>query len=142
MRIAPLLMRTGGGYGHVPWRPSGPGPAGDLAVTLCAVTDTADLVDVTLNGQPYHPLAVRYPTRVYDELKIATRNLFLDTRQPPLKSVRTRQAVNHAIDRSRIVQLLHGGHSPETVTCQILPTRAGSKRYHLAAAGERPTCPA
>jgi hypothetical protein len=33
---------------------------------------TADLVDITLNGQPYQDLAVQYPTRVYIGLRIAT----------------------------------------------------------------------
>jgi hypothetical protein len=57
---------------------------------LCTVTDAADLVDIAVNGQPHHPLAVRYPAKVYDGLKIATRHLFLNTRQPPFKSVKAR----------------------------------------------------
>jgi ABC-type transport system substrate-binding protein len=88
---------------------------------------TADLVDITLNGQSYRDLAVRYPTRVHPGLKIATSYLFLNTRRPPFTNRKARQAVNYAIDRSRIIRLLHGSGSQETVTCQILP--AGLPAY-------------
>jgi ABC-type transport system substrate-binding protein len=107
--------------------------------------DTADLVDITLNGQPYHPLAVRFPTRVYLGVKVATSYLFLNTRQPPFTSLKARQAVNYAIDRGRIIQFLHGGRSQETVTCQILP--AGPARLpallplHRRAQGRLLACP-
>jgi YVTN family beta-propeller protein len=99
---------------------------------------TADLVDITLNGQPYHPLAVRYPTRVYTGLKIANSYLFLNTRQPPFTSVKARQAVNYAIDRARIIGLLHGSGSQETVTCQMLPAGLpGYQRYCPYTAGPK-----
>jgi YVTN family beta-propeller protein len=99
---------------------------------------TADLVDITLNGQPYHPLAVQYPTRVYPGVKIATSYMFLNTRQPPFTSLKARQAVNYAIDRGRIIRLLHGSGSQETVTCQILPAGLpGYQRYCPYTAGPK-----
>jgi YVTN family beta-propeller protein len=84
------------------------------------IAGRADLVDIGENDQPYHPLAVRYPTRVYSGLKLEDQGLFLNTRQPPFTNIKARQAVNYAIDRARIIQLLHLG-SQAAPTCQILP---------------------
>ena len=59
--------------------------------------------------------------------------LFLNTRQPPFTSLKARQALNYAIDRARIIQLLGlGSPGQATPTCQILP--AGSPSY-------QPYCP-
>jgi YVTN family beta-propeller protein len=93
----------------------------------------ADLVDIGANGQPYRPLAIRYPTRIHSGLKLFTTYLFLNTRQPPFTSLKARQALNYAIDRARISQLLGGFGPPEAApTCQILP--AGFPSY-------QPYCP-
>jgi peptide/nickel transport system substrate-binding protein len=88
----------------------------------------ADIADLSYNGQPYRSLAIRYPTRVHFGLKLATAYLFLNTRQLPFTSLKARQAINYAIDRGRIIQLL-GLVSPAqaTPTCQILP--AGFPSY-------------
>jgi ABC-type transport system substrate-binding protein/DNA-binding SARP family transcriptional activator len=93
----------------------------------------ADLMDISFDGQLYRPLAVRYPTRVHPGLKLITTYLFLNTRQPPFTSLKARQALNYAIDRARIIQLLHLD-SPDqaTPTCQVLP--AGYPSY-------QPYCP-
>jgi peptide/nickel transport system substrate-binding protein len=82
----------------------------------------ADLVDITWNGQPYGPLALRYPTRVHPGVKLFTTGFFLNTRQPPFTSLKARQAVNYAIDRARMIRISHLS-SPDqiAVTCQILP---------------------
>ena len=88
----------------------------------------ADVADISFNGQLYGSLAVRYPTRVHSGLKLATTYLFLDTRQPPFTSVKARQAINFAIDRARIMQLLDLGSPGQAApTCQVLP--AGSPGY-------------
>jgi peptide/nickel transport system substrate-binding protein len=85
------------------------------------IAGRADLVDIAENGQPYHPLAVRYPTRLHPGIKTATNFVFLNTRQPPFTNIKARQAVNYAIDRDRIIQLLNSGPSEDAPTCQILP---------------------
>ena len=79
-------------------------------------------MDISFDGQLYRPLAIRYPTRVHSGLKLTTTYLFLNTRQPPFTSLKARQALNYAIDRARIIQLLHLD-SPDqaTPTCQVLP---------------------
>jgi len=82
----------------------------------------ADLVDISLDGLPYRPLAIRYPARVHTGLPLSTWALFLNTRVPPFTSLKARQAVNYAIDRDRFIQLTSFGVSgPATPTCQILP---------------------
>ena len=85
-------------------------------------TGRADLMDISFDGQLYRPLAIRYPTRVHPGLKLTTTYLFLNTGQPPFTSLKARQALNYAIDRTRIIQLLHLD-SPDqaTPTCQVLP---------------------
>jgi YVTN family beta-propeller protein len=85
-------------------------------------TGRADLMDISFDGQLYRPLAIRYPTRVHPGLKLSTTYLFLNTGQPPFTSLKARQALNYAIDRTRIIQLLHLD-SPDqaTPTCQVLP---------------------
>jgi peptide/nickel transport system substrate-binding protein len=93
----------------------------------------ADLMDISFDGQLYRPLAVRYPTRVHSGLKLITTFLFLNTRQPPFTSLKARQALNYAIDRARIIQLLHlDSPGQATPTCQVLP--AGYPSY-------QPYCP-
>jgi YVTN family beta-propeller protein len=82
---------------------------------------TADLVDIAENLQPYHPLSVRYPTRLHPGIKDVTNYFLLDTRQPPFTNIKARQAVNYAIDRAHIIQLLQLGPGEATPTCQILP---------------------
>ena len=88
----------------------------------------ADLVDISDDGLLYRSLAIRYPARVHPGLKLGTIFVFLNTRQPPFTSLKARQAINYAIDRGQIIQLL-GLSSPAeaTPTCQILP--AGFPSY-------------
>ena len=92
----------------------------------------ADLVDIGFNALPYRPLAIRYPARIHSGLKLFTSYLFLNTRQLPFTSLKARQALNYAIDRARIIQLLGGGPPEAASTCQILP--AGFPSY-------QPYCP-
>jgi YVTN family beta-propeller protein len=84
-------------------------------------TGRADLVDVSSDGLPYRSLAIQYPTRVHSGIKLATVYLFLNTRQPPFTSLKARQAISYAIDRSLIIQRHVGPPGQETPTCQILP---------------------
>src|SRR5215472_686270 len=85
------------------------------------IAGRADLVDTYLNGQANDDLAARYPTRTHAGLKLFTDYLFLNTRQPPFSNLKARRAVNYAIDRARMLQLLHRASAQAVVTCQILP---------------------
>jgi YVTN family beta-propeller protein len=99
----------------------------------------ADLVAVTDDGLPYRPLAIRYPARVHSGLKLGTVFVFLNTRQPPFTSLKARQAINYAIDRGQIIQLLRLSSPAEaTPTCQILPADFPSyQRYCPYTAGAK-----
>ena len=65
--------------------------------------------------------------------------LFLNTRQPPFTSLKARQALNYAIDRARIIQLLGFGSAGQAApTCQILPAGFPSyQRYCPYTAGAK-----
>jgi YVTN family beta-propeller protein len=81
----------------------------------------ADIVDISMNGLPYRPLAVRYPARIYPGVLTFTTSFFLNIRQPPFTSLKARQAVNYAINRRRVIQILHQGPGQAAPTCQIWP---------------------
>jgi YVTN family beta-propeller protein len=85
------------------------------------MTGRADLVDLSVNGQASRDLGVRYPTRVHSGLKVGTTYVFLNTRQPPFNNAKVRRAVNYALDRAHMVQLLDLGPGQAAVTCQIIP---------------------
>jgi peptide/nickel transport system substrate-binding protein len=56
--------------------------------------------------------------------------VFLNTRQPPSTNITARQALNYAIDRTRILQLVHFAPGQAATTCQILPADfPGHKSY-------------
>ena len=98
-------------------------------------TGRADLMDISgdPDNQLYGPLAIRYPTRIHSAVDLDLSYLFLNTRQPPFTSLKARQALNYAIDRGRIIQLLHlGSPGQATPTCQVLPP---------GYTGHQPYCP-
>jgi peptide/nickel transport system substrate-binding protein len=99
----------------------------------------ADLVNISDEGLPYGPLAIRYPARVHSGLKLSTVYLFLNTRRPPFTSLKARQAINYAIDRGRVIRLLHLGVPGQAApTCQILPAGFPSyQRYCPYTAGAK-----
>jgi YVTN family beta-propeller protein len=93
-------------------------PGEQQSAVIAGTADLVVLADTSLNDRS---LATRYPTRVHSGLKLFTTYLFLNTRQPPFTNIKARQAVNYAIDRARILQLLHLATGQAAVTCQILP---------------------
>ena len=99
----------------------------------------ADLVKISDEGLPYGPLAIRYPARIHSGLKLVTVYLFLNTRRPPFNNLKARQAINYAIDRGHVIQLLHLGVPGQAApTCQILPAGFPSyQRYCPYTAGAK-----
>ena len=93
----------------------------------------ADLVNISDEGLPYGPLDIRYPARVHSGLKLATVYLFLNTRRPPFNSLKARQAINYAIDRGRIIQLLHLGLPGQAPLRSQAPHRVPFSQYPPAA---------
>jgi YVTN family beta-propeller protein len=93
--------------------------AASRAQEAAVAAGRADLVNVT--GEQYGPLAIRYRTRVHPGLRLATTTLVLNTREPPFDNLNARRAVNYAIDRDRLIRLLHLSPEQAIATCQILP---------------------
>jgi peptide/nickel transport system substrate-binding protein len=65
-------------------------------------------------------LQVQHPDRIVLSPNPFTIYVGFDLRRPPFDDVRVRQAVNYAIDRDHLVELL-GGPTNHRPTCQILP---------------------
>jgi peptide/nickel transport system substrate-binding protein len=78
-----------------------------------------------------HELATRYPSQLHSGPLGATVGLVLNTRVWPFNVLAARQALNYAIDRAALIQLI-GGRLVTQPTCQILPP---------AMPGYRPYCP-
>ena len=104
------------------------------SAVVAGQADLASLEDGDLQS-----LAIQYPARVFSGLKMGTAYVSLNTRLPPFTNLKARQAVNYAIDRARILQLLHLASGQATVTCQMLPPGfPGYQRYcpYTAGAGD------
>jgi peptide/nickel transport system substrate-binding protein len=65
-------------------------------------------------------LATRYPSQLHSGPLGATVGLVLNTRAWPFNVLAARQALNYAIDRNRLIQLI-GGPPTAQPTCQVLP---------------------
>jgi len=91
-----------------------PGPA------VAAVEDGR--ADVLLSPPPaaVPALATRYPSQLHPGPLGATIGLVLNTRVWPFNILAARQALNYAIDRNRLIDLL-GGPLTAQPTCQVLP---------------------
>jgi YVTN family beta-propeller protein len=76
-------------------------------------------------------ILTRYPGRLHSDAAPWTDFMFLNTRVPPFHDLRVRQALNYAVDREGLVEVL-GGTLVARTTCQILPP---------AFPGYRPYCP-
>ena len=88
--------------------------------------------DLALNAnasERLDDLFVRSPAQVHTSPVAGTYFLVLDTRVPPFDEVDVRQAMNLAIDRGKIVEIL-GGETVARATCQQLPPNyPGYERY-------------
>jgi len=102
-----------------------PGPAADAVERGSA--------DVLLSPSPARlpELATRYAGQLHSGPLGATIGLVLNTRVWPFNVLTARQALNAAIDRNKIIQLI-GGSLAAQPTCQVLPP---------ALPGYRPYCP-
>jgi YVTN family beta-propeller protein len=82
------------------------------------IAGRADLDEIGWGDQS---LAIRYPTRVHIGPDLNFDYFFLNTRLPPFNNLKARRAVNYAVDRARIIQLLGFAPKQAAPTCQILP---------------------
>jgi YVTN family beta-propeller protein len=77
----------------------------------------------------YAALLRSHPDHFHSDFTAATSFLFLNTRVAPFNNADARKAINFAVDRNTIVDLV-GGASFAAPTCQILPPNfPGYRRY-------------
>ena len=95
----------------------GVGP--DAQVEAVAAGDADVAMDPAATGR-LDELLVRYPAQLHLSQANTTAFIYLNNASPPFNDVRVRRALNLAIDRQRIIQILGGG-AALTPTCQQLP---------------------
>jgi len=104
----------------------------DVASAAAEKDVAADRADVLLSpAVRLHGLSTRYRSLLHSGPQSGTVGLVLNTRAYPFTKRAARQAVNYALDRSRLVRMI-GGPLVGQVTCQILPP---------ALPGYQPYCP-
>ena len=105
-------------------------PLRSVAAFRRGTTDVAGPF-VDLPSPVVSQLEARSPSQLHSDPVGETEYLFLNTRVAPFSNLAARRAVNQAVDRSRLVDLL-GGRAAAEPTCQILPQ---------GFPGYRPYCP-
>jgi YVTN family beta-propeller protein len=83
-------------------------------------TGRADWMESFLPPRGLEEISARYPDRVHFAVTLSTFYMALNTRVPPFDDVKVRRALNYAIDREEIVDLV-GGPEGARLTCQVLP---------------------
>ena len=100
----------------------------DVRAAVAAVRrGDADLAELTPLGEEVREagsivdrLLVTRPNRVHSSIIQGTYFAALNSSRPPFDDVRARRAVNFAVDRRKVVDLM-GGPSVAVATCQLLP---------------------
>ena len=72
--------------------------------------------DLALQAAPSDQLEVQFAAQIHASPRPSTNFIVLDTNRPPFNNVQVRRAINLAVDRERVAQLLGG-----IPTCQQLP---------------------
>jgi peptide/nickel transport system substrate-binding protein len=80
----------------------------------------ADLAFDANASERLEDLFVRFPAQVHTSSEALTQFAVLDTRVPPFDDPDVRRAINFAIDRDRLVEIM-GGEPVARATCQQLP---------------------
>ena len=105
------------------------GAAAVRAVQQGRADITADGPDQTWLPALAASLQTRYSSQLYVGPLLATLGLWLNTRLAPFSDVRVRQALNYAVDRSKLVAI-NGGSIEAQVTCQFITQNVdGYKAY-------------
>ena len=109
--------------------------AADDKQALAAVTsgraDVAqpDLGSLTASPAPFSEFKLRYPNQAHSNPQAGTSFEHLDVTVPPFNNLKARQAVNYAVDRNRLVELV-GGPSVAVATCQLLPPKFPGHKWY------------
>lgn len=87
------------------------------------VAGRADVLSIMNNAGDLHvaaDLARKYPAQLHPAAWFQTSFAFLNTAVAPFNDARVRKAVNYAVDRDKLVDIL-GGPTLASATCQFLP---------------------
>jgi peptide/nickel transport system substrate-binding protein len=87
---------------------------------------TADVALFRYGVEEVAPTRARFGSHFHSDGAAQTWFLFLNTRVPPFDDARARRALNYAVDRGRIAEIL-GSSVTHKPTCQLLPP--GSPGY-------------
>jgi peptide/nickel transport system substrate-binding protein len=79
----------------------------------------ADIAYETHISDRFEEILVRFPGQVHASPEAHTQYVALNTQAPPFDDLRVRRAMNVAVDRDRVVQIL--GEGSALPTCQQLP---------------------
>jgi YVTN family beta-propeller protein len=109
----------------------GDDPEPGLAAVERGRADWTSLVTSDLSASRQRGVFTRYADRLRTDPSPGTFWVFLNTRVPPFDDVRVRRAINYAVDRQRLIDLV-GGYARQRPSCQMLPP---------SLPGYRPYCP-
>jgi peptide/nickel transport system substrate-binding protein len=102
---------------------------GNPADQIEAVTSGAADYTTALPSRRLHQLGRQYPGQLHSDPLARTRYLFLRVTFPPFDDLRVRRALNYAVDRSQIVEIM-GGPLVAQPTCQMVsPNFPGYRPY-------------
>lgn len=106
-------------------------PKPGLAAVERGRADWTSLVTGRLSASLQRRVLTRYSDRLHTDPSPGSFWLFLNTKVPPFDDVRVRQALNYAIDRQGLIELI-GAQARLRPSCQMLPPDLP---------GYRPYCP-
>jgi YVTN family beta-propeller protein len=90
---------------------------------------TADVYEYAEEADDYPALQRSHTERFHSDFTARVNPLFLNTTIPPFNNLDARRAINFAVDRDMLVELVGGASSAEP-TCQILVSNfTGYRRY-------------
>ncbi len=97
-------------------------PEATVAAVQAGKIDVAPLFgpDIPALESVVASLRARYPSRLETQLLADVDFEAFNTRRPPFDNVLARRAVNYAVDRQHVIDILTGADFA-TVTCQMLP---------------------
>ncbi len=98
----------------------------------------ADVADFSSTASVREDLARRYPAQFKEQLLAQTGFEYLNTRIPPFDDLRVRRALNFAVDRTRLVDVM-GATARNSLTCQVLPPNLPGYRWYCPFTQGSPT---